>query len=55
MRTYYQTFRCSEEFPATVKEEWQVRDGRGNAVEHWQVTRRSRKQFEVRITEFVSE
>jgi hypothetical protein len=55
MRTYYKTFRCSEDFPAIRDEEFSVRDGNGKAVEHWQITQRSRKQFTVRITEFVPE
>jgi len=53
MRIYHKTFRCSETFPASQGDEWNVKEC-GKVVEHWCVISKHSKSFTVRITEYVS-
>jgi hypothetical protein len=51
MQIYRKTFRCSENFPAEVDQEWNVSEGR-KVAEHWRVIRRGKGSFEVEIKEY---
>lgn len=51
MQIYQKTFRCSENFPAEVDQEWNVRE-RNKVVENWRVTKRGKASFTVVVKEF---
>lgn len=51
MTTYRKSFRCSENFPVAIDQEWNVKEG-DKVAEHWRVIRCGRASFEVEIQEF---
>lgn len=50
MHIYEKTYRCSENFPAEVGQEWNVRE-RNKVVGNWRVIRRGKASFTVVIRE----
>lgn len=54
MRVYIKTFRCSENFPVHINEQWTVCE-RDKMVERWRVTKVDKSSFTAVIEEFAAQ
>lgn len=52
MRVYRKIYRCNENFPVAVDQEWNVTEGK-RIAEHWHVIDCQKTQFTVEIKEYI--